>query len=137
MVWGPPGPLIGGYMYKSPLTQKLRDYERRVVSEDGIHYRHERQEMDPVIAHVKYLGEKVNKAPKAGNRNDWHYGGTIPISILTDWCDKVGIGIDAFARNQFGERKTFLKYLETYFPVFLAPKKKSSQILMPGQSHGD
>jgi len=119
-------------MKKSPLTQAVGEYTRRVVSEDGKNYRHERQDMDPVIEHVKFLGEKVNKAPKAGNRNGWHYAGSIPITVVTDWCHNIAhIGYDAFARNEFGERQLFLKYFKANFSKLAPPKNKSSQILMP------
>ena len=113
------------------LTRAVGEYIRTFQSEDGKHYRGEHQEMDPVIAHVKYLSEKVNDAPKPGNTNDWHYFGSIPVTILTDWCRMTSIGLDAYARNQFGEKKEFMKYLKANFPVFLAAKKKPSQILVP------
>ena len=119
-------------MDKSPLTQKVGEYERRVVSEDGVHYREEKQDMKPVLDHVRFLSEKVNGAPKAGNTNDMHYLGSIPMTVLTDWCQLTGVGLDAYARNQFGEKQTFINHLKANFPVFLAAKKKSSQIIMPG-----
>jgi hypothetical protein len=118
-------------MPKTKLTKVLGEYARGVVSEDGVNYRHERQNMNPVIQHVKFLQEKVNGAPKAGNTNDMRYVGSIPLTVLTDWCTKVGVGMDAYARNQFGEKDKFLSYLRSEFPVFLADKKKSSQILLP------
>ena len=119
-------------MPQTRLTKVMDGYARGVVSEDGINYRHERQDMDPVVKHVDFLSEKVNGAPKAGNRNDMHYIGSIPMTILIDWCNKVGIGIDAFARNNHDEKAKFLSYLKADFPVFFAKKKKSSQILVPG-----
>lgn len=118
-------------MAEKRLTRVSGEYHRTFQSEDGVHYRGEHQEMDPVLKHVKFLSEKVNNAPKAGNRNDWHYAGSIPLTVLTDWCKLVGIGIDAYARNQFGEKKQFLNYLKAEFPVFLAPKKKPSMIVVP------
>lgn len=119
-------------MDKSPLTQKVGEYQRRVVSEDGVHYRYEQQDMAPVLEHVRFLSEKVNEAPAAGNRNDMRYLGSIPMTVLTDWCQKTRVGLDAYARNQFGEKDQFIKYLRADFPVFFAAKKKSPSIIMPG-----
>lgn len=118
-------------MSKTRLTKVVGEYARGVVSEDGVNYRHERQNMDPVLKHVDFLSEKVNQAPRNGNRNDMHYIGSIPMTILTDWCTKAGIGIDAYARNNHGEKDKFIKYLKADFPVFFAKKKKSSQIVVP------
>ena len=116
-------------MPKTKLTKVMQDYTRGVVSEDGINYRHESQEMDPVIERVNFLSQKVNTAPRAGNTHDMRYLGSIPLTVLTDWCNKVGIGVDAYARDQFGEKQKFISYLKQNFPVFLAAKKKPSQIL--------
>lgn len=118
-------------MKTSPLTQRVGEYQRRVVSEDGVHYRHERQDMNPVLDHVKFLSEKVNEAPAAGNRNDMHYLGSIPLTVLTDWCQTTGIGLDAYARNQHGEKDQFIKHMRAEFPLFFAAQKKSSSIVMP------
>ena len=113
------------------LTKVVGEYTRSFASEDGKNYRVERQEMDPVIKHVDFLSEKVNTAPKSGNRNDMRYLGSIPLTVLTDWCKKTGIGLDVYARNSHGEKQAFIKYLQAEFPVFLAKKKKSSQIVVP------
>ena len=119
-------------MAKTKLTKVMGEYSAGVVSEDGVNYRHERQNMDPVIAHVKHLSEKVNTAPKAGNKHDQRYIGSIPMTVLIDWCNKQRIGVDAFARNQNNEKAKFLAYMKSEFPVFFADQKKSSQIFMPG-----
>ena len=118
-------------MAKTRLIKKVGEYQRGVVSEDGVHYRRERQEMDPVIEHVKFLSEKVNQAPKSGNRNDMHYVGSLPLTVLIDWCNKQRITMDQYARSR-GLRKKFIKYVTAHFPKFMAAKKKPSQILMPG-----
>ena len=118
-------------MPKTKITKVQGEYARGVVSEDGINYRHERQEMDPVLKHVRFLDEKVNEAPKVGNANDMHYIGTIPQVILIDWCNKEQIPIDQFARNNNGEKAKFLSFLRGTHPAFMARKKKSSQILLP------
>lgn len=118
-------------MAKTRITRVLGEYKRGIISEDGVNYRHIRQEMDPVIAHVKFLSEKVNEAPKRGNRNDMHYIGSLPWSVLEDWLAKQKIGIDVYARSRQLNKK-FKKYIMANFPKFMAVKKKPSQILMPG-----
>ena len=119
-------------MATTKVTKVIGEYSRGVISEDGVNYRHERQNMDPVIEHVNFLSEKVNTAPKSGNKHDHHYIGSIPYTVLIDWCNKQKIGIDAFARNQNGEKAKFLVHMKREFPVFFAKKQKSSQILMSG-----
>ena len=87
-------------MAKTRITKVLGEYKRGIISEDGVNYRHTRQEMDPVIEHVKFLSQKVNDAPKRGNRHDMHYVGSLPWSVLEDWLNKRSIGIDVFARSK-------------------------------------
>lgn len=70
------------------LTRVVGEYQRGVLSQDGLNYRHERQEMSPVIDHVKFLNDKVNDAPRVGNRNDWHYVGSIPWTIAQEFLKK-------------------------------------------------
>ena len=118
-------------MPKTKITKVQGEYARGVVSEDGVNYRHERQNMTPVLKHVEFLDDKVNSAPKAGNANDMRYIGSIPTLILVDWCKGEGIPIDQFARNNNGERAKFLSFLKATHPMFMAKKKKNSQILLP------
>ena len=64
------------------LTKAIGDYTRGFASEHDSsgnlnHFRTERQNMDPVLKHIKMRTEQVNEAPKVGNRNDWHYAGSI------------------------------------------------------------
>lgn len=118
---------------RARVTKRMQDYVAGVATEDGKTYRVERQEIDPIIERVEFLSEKVNTAPKAGNTNDMHYIGSIPMTVLWDWCKKVSIGMDEYARNQFGEKQQFLNYLQAEFPLLLARKKKSSQIVVPGR----
>jgi hypothetical protein len=117
-------------MPKTKITKVLGEYRRGLVSEDGVNYRHEKQNMTPVLKHVEFLDQKVNSAPKRGNRNNMHYVGSIPMVILTDWCRKEAIPMDQFARNNEGERARFLSFLKTTHPAFMAKKQKSSQILV-------
>ena len=118
-------------MPQTKITKVQGEYARGVVSEDGKHFRHERQEMDPVLKHVRFLDEKVNDAPKSGNSNDMHYLGSIPLTILIDWENQQGITHDQWARDENGVKAKFIAYLRAEHPMFMARKKKSSQILLP------
>ena len=74
------------------------------------HFRHEAQELGPVMEHVKHTAQKVNTAPKPGNKNGWHFIGSIPMVILLDWIKGNNITIDAFARNEDGCKDKFKKW---------------------------
>ena len=118
-------------MAKTRLIKRVGEYSRGVVSEDGVSYRHERQDMDPVLEHVRFMSEKVNTAPKSGNRHDMHYVGSLPMTVLIDWCNKQRITMNEYACSK-GLRKKFIRYVQREMPKFMAPQKKSSQILTPG-----
>lgn len=119
-------------MPKQRITKQLGEYCRSFASEDGKHYRVETQNMDPVLKRVKYLGDKVNSAPKRNNKGQWSYAGSIPITVLTDWLRKNHYTWDQYARNEDGSKDKFKRFLEAEMPAFLAQRKKSSQILLPG-----
>jgi len=114
------------------MTKVLGEYCRGFASEDGQHYRTERQDMKPVLDHVKFLDEKVNSAPKTGNRNDMRYVGSIPMLVLTDWLKNNGYTMDQWARDEDNCKQKFISHLQSEMPAFLAKKKKSSQIIMAG-----
>lgn len=114
------------------ITKQLGEYCRSFATEDGKHYRVETQNMKPVLDHVKYLHDKVNSAPKRNNKGQWAYAGSIPTAVLTDWLRKNRYTMDQYARNEDGAKDKFKRYLQAEMPAFLAPKKKSSQILLPG-----
>ena len=116
---------------KFRVTKRMQDYVAGVATEDGKSYRVEQQELAPIIERVEFLSEKVNTAPRNGNRNDMHYIGSIPMTVLWDWCRQQKIGIDMYARNEFGEKEKFLKYVKSTFPVLLAKKKRMTQIQVP------
>lgn len=111
------------------------DYYRNVVSEGGKNYRHEHQDLNPVIEHIKFLAEKVNDAPKSGNKNDWRYlGSTTPV-IVNYWCHLNGHTYDEWARSKDLKRQQ-ITWQNAEMSKLRLPTKKSSQILMPGKANG-
>lgn len=113
------------------LTKSVGDYCRGFATEDGKHYRVERQEITPTLDHVKFLSDKVNTAPKSGNKNEWSYIGSVPKLFLTDWLRKNHYTWNQYATNEDFVKEKFLKWMRSEAPKLLAPKKKASQILMP------
>ncbi len=89
------------------------DIVKSFASESGAHYRHYRQEMDPVIKHVEYLSQKVNEAPSRGNTGGWEYAGSIPFTILLDWLNEHGYRMDQWARNEGGNGKATVHNYKT------------------------
>ena len=115
------------------LTRSVGEYTRGFASEDGKNYRIERQEMDPVISHVQFLDQKVNSAPKAGNRNDMRYIGSPPMTVLQDWLKKHNYKWDQYARNDEECADKFKAWFLTdpEMAAFRPFKKKASMIVVP------
>ena len=84
-----------------PLGNNL-GLQKSFGSEDGVHYRHYKQDFGPAMEHRKYLDEKVNGAPKSGNKNGWRHHGVVPTALVLDWLSKNGYTIDQWARNDGG-----------------------------------
>ena len=126
----PPYSVVGEDMNVKP-TRAIGDYCRGFATEDGKNYRVERQDIAPTLDHVKFLSEKVNTAPKSGNKNEWSYLGSIPKLVLSDWLKNNHYTWDQYARNEDFAKEKFLKWVRREAPKLLAPKKKASQILMP------
>lgn len=86
----------------------LKQHDEATISafmaEDGRHYRATRTDMDPIIDRVKYLNEKVNEAPRSGNRNGYHYIGSVPRTFIDDWLRKHNYTWAEFAVNAGGEK---------------------------------
>lgn len=78
---------------------------KTVQSEDGKHYRHFSQDLRPVMDRVTYLNEKVNGATRAENRNGYHYLGSVPITVITDWLEQHNYTLNEFATNAGGDRR--------------------------------
>jgi len=110
-------------------VRSVGEYFRGFATEDGKNYRVERQEMAPVLKHVRYLDHKVNSAPKRGNKSDWRYQGSIPMNILTDWLRQRGLTMDVWARDEDRIKAKFMAYLRREHPHFLAQTKN---LIVPG-----
>lgn len=128
-----PSYLLEETMAKTRFIKRLGEYMRGIISEDGVHYRHERQEMDPVLEHVRFLSEKVNEAPKIGNKNDMRYIGSPPWTVVTAWLQDNHYSIDQFARNDDRCSDKFKAWFLSNPDMarFRAVPKKSSQIVVP------
>ena len=115
-------------MPKKRITRRFGDgVVRTFASEDGKHYRGEHQDLGPVIEHIKYLSE----APKAGNKHGWRYAGSTTLVLVHHWCKMHGYSHNDFASNP--ELKAqHMAWLHSEMSKLRPPKKKSSQILMPG-----
>ena len=101
----------------SRLIKQSGDIRRGLLSQRNSsgqmeHFRHNVQEMQPIIEHVNELKE-INDAPTKGNPNGWHYIGCIPFEILMDYLREHGITIDAFARNDDDCKTKFKKWFLT------------------------
>jgi hypothetical protein len=136
-------------MPKERLTQVAPGYRRSFLTEGGKSYRKQSQDISPVIEHVKHVKDMHSYATKASNPNEWRHVGTIPMTLIVDWCQKNGYTFDQWASNAGGRRgysypesKTgvrdkFLAYfLSRDFAklhnAHVTTKRESSQILMPG-----
>ena len=142
-----PCPFTGvGLFYGEFIVAKFRplpssgDIKKTFASEDGRHYRGMRQDIDPIVKHVKEQDEWINGASKGTNRNNWRYGGTIPMSILVDWLQKNGYRFDEFTRARrddiYGPKYKFLQYFKTrefakLHTDHVTTKRESSQIVVP------
>jgi hypothetical protein len=80
------------------------DYGRSFVSEDGVHYRREHQNLDASIEHVRKIRDKHDYATRQSNPNGWQHIGSVPQVVLIDWLNKHGYTMDEFARNDGGTR---------------------------------
>ena len=140
--------------YNRKLTKALGDYTRGFVSEDGKHYRTERQELSHAMKHVQNIRDKHATATRASNPNQWRHIGSIPEVVLDDWLNKHGYTRWHFTTNQGGDpynkdpyadngvRSRFLRYFlsrdfSKLHNMHVTTKRESSQILMPGDPNAD
>ena len=88
--------------------------QKSFASEDGKHYRHYRQDIDPIVERVQHNRDIAAASTKASNPNGWQHKGTIPMTMLVDWLHKHGYTIDEFARadrnDKYGPKYKFLRY---------------------------
>lgn len=103
------------------LVSRAGDTARYFASEDGKHYRGFYQDHDALKAHIRFNDDMVNGAPARGNPNRWGYAGSIPQSLLIDWCWKTRTPLDVWARDEGGAKQEFLRWLKREHPA-LFPK---------------
>ena len=105
------------------LLKAAGDYTRSFASEDGKHYRVEHQDMNYLMKRAKLIKE----GQEYHNVKDRKYVGSVPISMVTDWCNRNGFTFDQFARNDGGirgkaypESKSGVK--DKFMAYFLTPE---------------
>ena len=137
---------------KRRLTRAVGDYIRTFSTEDGEHYRTERQELGPAIRRAKLIQE--SQAHHGTGKYDRRYIGSVPQVVLTDWLKNNGYTADQWARNEGGRqcpagedpvnhcihdngvKSQFLRYfLSRDFAKLhtqhVTTKRESSQIVVP------
>ena len=101
-------------MAEKKLIHRIGETTKTFQSEDGKHYRHYRQDIDPVIEHVQYNRDVAKDSNPRANPNGWQHKGTVPMTVLVDWLHKNGYTFDEFARadrnDKYGPKYRFLKY---------------------------
>ena len=142
-------------MGKARLTKAVGDYVRRFKTEDGVHYRMEHQDLDPAMRRVKLIQEA--EARRGTGITDRRYVGSVPMTLIIDWCRKHGYTIDQWARNDggipgmmypestSGVKDKFMKYFLTrefskLHTQHSTTRKASSRIIVPnpiGNGHGN
>lgn len=89
-------------MTKFRPTKRAGDYLRTFASEDGKHYRHERQDLAPAMERSKLIQEA--QARNGTGQNDRRYIGSIPTTVLIDWLNRRGLTMADWAINAGGTR---------------------------------
>ena len=112
------------------------DYLRTFSSEDGAHYRVESQDLTPAIRRVQEIRDLQATATRASNPNEWRHVGSVPITVVVDWCQRNGYTFDQFARDEDNAKKKFLAYFKTrefskLHNEHITTKRKSSVVSVP------
>jgi hypothetical protein len=92
------------------VTGGAGDYLRSFSTEDGKHYRGFHQNFDPAIRRVEAIREARANLSKANNPYDRRYIGSVPVTLILDWCAKNGCTYDQFARKEGDLRQRFTRY---------------------------
>jgi hypothetical protein len=117
---------------------KKGEVSKSFASEDGRHYRHFRQDIDPIIERVQHNRDIAKNSTKFSNPNGWQHKGTVPMTVLLDWLQKHGYTFDEFARadrnDVYGPKHKFLKYFTSrdfskLHNEHVTTKRESSQVL--------
>ena len=77
-----------------------------------VNYRGFRQDISPIIDRVSSIAEAVNSRG-AHEKKDWRYVGSIPMSMLVDWCAKNRYSYNDWATNRDGAKDKFKKWFLT------------------------
>ena len=107
------------------------------AEQDGKIYTGHHQNIEPTIKHVKKIRYMHSFATKQSNPNGWRHLGSVPISIIVDWCARNKYSFHQWATNADGAKDKFLKYFMSrdfskLHNQHVTTKKESSQIWMPG-----
>ena len=81
-------------------TKRAGDYLRTFSTEDGKHYRGERQDLEPAIKRASLIQE--SQAHRGTGAFDRRYIGSIPMVVLIDWLTPRGYTMADWATNQGG-----------------------------------
>ena len=87
-------------MAKPRLTKAVGDYVRGFATEGGENYRVEKQELGPAITRDQAIVEA--QAAHGTGMADRRFVGSVPMTVITDWCKKHGHTVDEWARNDGG-----------------------------------
>ncbi len=139
-------------MLHAPISVS-RDYAVTVSQENGKTYYGNHQEVGPLIKRTQKIRDMHSHSTKSSNPNEWKHIGTIPISVISKWCQDNNYTFDEWARNdggikgkqypdsRSGVKDKFLAYfLSRDFAklhnMHFTTRSESSQILVPAK-YGD
>lgn len=130
------------------LTKASGDYLRGFRTEDGEHYRTERQNLAPAMKRVQEIRHLHDQATRSSNPNEWQHVGSIPMTVLIDWLTANRFTMDQWARNdgsvpgkQYPESRSGVK--DKFLAYFLSrdfsklhnrhttTRRESSQFVVP------
>jgi hypothetical protein len=125
------------------VTGGAGDYLRSFSTEDGNHYRGFHQNFDPAIRRVEMIREARARLTKANNPYDRQYIGSVPVTLILDWCAKNGFTYDQFARREGDIRQRFMRYylsrdFSKLHTQHTTTRRESSRIVVPnyiGRKH--
>ena len=87
-------------MTQRRLTRAIGDYTRSFATEGGENYRVEHQELGPAMARTQLIMEAQQRF--GTGQYDRRYVGSVPMTLIADWCRKNHFTIDQWARNDGG-----------------------------------